>query len=48
MEKIINRLIDDAVVDVDKYVNNNSTWLIFTESKVQIHLYLKSEFSTDH
>jgi hypothetical protein len=33
MEKIINRLIDDAVVDVDKYVNNNSTWLIFTESK---------------
>ena len=33
MEKIINRLIDDAVVNVDKYVNNNSTWLIFTESK---------------
>jgi hypothetical protein len=33
MEKIINRLIDEAVVDVDKYVNNNSTWLIFTESK---------------
>ena len=33
MEKIINRLIDDAVVNVDKYVNNGSTWLIFTESK---------------
>lgn len=33
MEKIINRLIDEAVVNVDKYVNNNSTWLIFTESK---------------
>jgi hypothetical protein len=33
MEKIVNRLIDEAVVNVDKYVNNNSTWLIFTESK---------------
>lgn len=33
MEKIINRLIGDAVVDVDKYINNGSTWLIFTESK---------------
>ena len=33
MEKIINRLIDEAVVNVDKYVNNGSTWLIFTESK---------------
>ena len=33
MEKIINRLIDEAVVNVDKYINNNSTWLIFTESK---------------
>ena len=33
MEKIINRLIDDAVVNVDKYINNGSTWLIFTESK---------------
>lgn len=33
MEKIINRLIGDAVVNVDKYINNGSTWLIFTESK---------------
>jgi hypothetical protein len=33
MEKIINRLVDEAVVNVDKYVNNGSTWLIFTESK---------------
>ena len=33
MEKVINRLIDEAVVNVDKYINNGSTWLIFTESK---------------
>ncbi len=33
MEKVINRLIDEAVVNVDKYVNTDSTWLIFTESK---------------
>jgi len=33
MQKIINRLIDESVVNVDKYVNNGSTWLIFTESK---------------
>jgi hypothetical protein len=33
MKKIINRLIDDAVVGADKYINNGSTWLIFTETK---------------
>ena len=33
MEKIVNRLINDAVVGVDKYTNNGSTWLIFTETK---------------
>jgi hypothetical protein len=33
MEKIINRLIDEAVVNVDKYINGGSTLLIFTESK---------------
>jgi len=33
MQKIINRLIDESVVNVDKYVNNGSTWLIFTETK---------------
>ena len=33
MEKVINRLIDESVINVDKYVNTGSTWLIFTESK---------------
>lgn len=33
MEKFINLLINDATVGVDKYVNNGSTWLIFTEDK---------------
>jgi hypothetical protein len=33
MEKIVNRLINESVVNVDRYNNNNSTWLIFTETK---------------
>jgi len=33
MEKIINRLINESLVNVDRYNNNNSTWLIFTETK---------------
>ena len=33
MEKIINRLINDAVKGVDTYKNSGSTWLIFTENK---------------
>jgi hypothetical protein len=33
MEKIVNRLIDDAVQKVDTYTNNGSTWLIFTDDK---------------
>ena len=33
MEKIVNRLINDAVKGVDTYKNSGSTWLIFTENK---------------
>ena len=33
MEKIIKKLIDSALVGVDRYTNDGSTWLIFTESK---------------
>jgi predicted peroxiredoxin len=33
MEKIVNRLISDSVVGADRYTNNGSTWLIFTETK---------------
>ena len=33
MEKYANKLIDHAVCKVDRYVNNGSTWLIFTEDK---------------
>ena len=33
MEKVVNRLINESLVNVDRYNNNNSTWLIFTETK---------------
>jgi hypothetical protein len=33
MEKIINTLINSSVQGVDTYTHNDSTWLIFTESK---------------
>ena len=33
MEKIVNRLICDAVEGVDKYISNGSIWLIFTDDK---------------
>jgi hypothetical protein len=33
MERIINKLIDDAVTNVDTYINSGSTWLIFTDDK---------------
>jgi hypothetical protein len=33
MEKIINRLINDGVEGCDVYRHNNSTWLIFTDTK---------------
>jgi len=33
MEKIVNRLIYDAVEGVDKYISNGSIWLIFTDDK---------------
>ena len=33
MEKIVNRMINDAVEGVDTYKTKDSTWLIFTESK---------------
>jgi len=33
MEKLINRMINDAVEGVDTYKTKDSTWLIFTESK---------------
>jgi len=33
MERIINKLIDDAVANVDTYINSGSTWLIFTDDK---------------
>jgi predicted peroxiredoxin len=31
--KLINKMIDKAVVGCDKYVHNDSTWLIFTDEK---------------
>jgi predicted peroxiredoxin len=33
MEKVVNRLIDNAVEGVDTYKTDGSTWLIFTETK---------------
>ena len=33
MEKVINRMINDAVEGVDTYKTDSSTWLIFTETK---------------
>ena len=33
MEKVVNRMINDAVKGVDTYKTKDSTWLIFTESK---------------
>ena len=33
MEKVINRMINDAVEGVDTYKTKDSTWIIFTESK---------------
>ncbi len=33
MEKIINKIIDSSVEGCDVYHHNNSTWLIFTETK---------------
>ena len=33
MQKFVNKLIDNAVRKVDRYVNNGSTWLIFTQDK---------------
>jgi hypothetical protein len=33
MEKIVNRLICDAVEGVDKYISNGSIWFIFTDDK---------------
>jgi len=31
--KLINKMINKAVVGCDKYVHNDSTWLIFTDNK---------------
>ena len=31
--KLINKMIDKAVLGCDKYVHNHSTWLIFTDEK---------------
>ena len=31
--KLINKMINKAVVGCDKYVHNDSTWLIFTDEK---------------
>jgi hypothetical protein len=31
--KLINKMIDKAIIGCDKYVHNNSTWLIFTDDK---------------
>jgi len=33
MEKVVNRMINDAVEGVDTYKTKDSTWIIFTESK---------------
>lgn len=33
MNKVINRLLNDAVEDADIYSHNGSVWLIFTERK---------------
>ena len=33
MEKVINRIINDAIEGVDTYKTKDSTWIIFTESK---------------
>jgi predicted peroxiredoxin len=33
MEKVVNRMINDAVEGVDTYKTDGSTWLIFTETK---------------
>jgi hypothetical protein len=31
--KLINKMINKAIIGCDKYVHNNSTWLIFTDDK---------------
>jgi predicted peroxiredoxin len=33
LSKLINRMIDKAIIGCDKYVHNHSTWLIFTDEK---------------
>jgi len=33
LSKLINKMINKAVVGCDKYVHNHSTWLIFTDEK---------------
>jgi hypothetical protein len=33
MEKIVNKLIDHSLINVDKYSKDNSTWLIFTDTR---------------
>jgi len=33
LSKLINKMIDKAIIGCDKYVHNNSTWLIFTDDK---------------
>ena len=40
--KLINKMIDKAVVGCDKYVHNNSTWLIFTDEKFIGNIVSKS------
>jgi hypothetical protein len=33
LSKLINKMIDKAIIGCDKYVHNHSTWLIFTDEK---------------
>ena len=33
LNEVINKMINKAVVGCDKYVHNDSTWLIFTDEK---------------
>lgn len=33
MEKIIHKLINEFIEGIDTYTHNDSTWLIFTETK---------------
>ena len=43
LEKIVNKLFDEAIEGVDRYNNNGSLWLIFTDEMRWVVEYTKGQ-----